>query len=564
MLNIELLRNGLNQINPSFGAKIDEYLQEAAKQKVPFTTYLYGLGVFDATQLKQVIGQAYNIELAHDLPRDLRQLTEKYVPLTLAQTQNLVILDDSNNQIQLATSNPENYQVLDNLRKKLNKPVSVFYAFPDEVEKSLKNVKKELDEQFETVKGVALKDLSSIESLRNSSKLLDIILINALEHKSSDIHIEPHEGRLLIRFRVDGDLQDIVDLPLELSEIITTRIKVLADLRIDEHQKPQDGRFKLMLPDEKEITTRVSILPVYKGEKIVMRILESNKQKIQLSDLGYTEENQAKIYDNVEKSHGMLLVTGPTGSGKTTTLYTVLKLLNEPDVNLMTVEDPIEYRLDRVNQIQVNQTAGLSFAAGLRSILRQDPDIVMVGEIRDEETATIAVNASLTGHLVLATLHTNSSIDTLPRLLEMGVEPYLVGSTVNVVVAQRLVRQLCDECKKPIQYTGQLLQGYTTERSDFSHELTTFSGRYLQEGATIYEAGGCDKCGGTGYKGRLAIAEVLDVNDDIKKLIFKKASPTDIEAAAIERGFKRLLEDGLMKVADGRVSLSEIVRVLKE
>ena len=550
MLNIEVLKAGLAKINQHSADKVDEYLQEAAKQKIPFTNFLYELGVFDSTQLKQVISEAYSIALAEDLPRDLRQITEKYVPLTLAENQNLVILDDSNNQIQLATSDPDNMQVFENLHKKLNKPITLFYAFPDEIQNSLKNVKKELDEQFETVKGVALQDLTSIESLRNSSKLLDIILINALEHKSSDIHIEPHEGRLMIRFRVDGDLEDIVDLPLELSEIITTRIKVLADLRIDEHQKPQDGRFKLMLPDEKEITTRVSILPVYKGEKIVMRILESNKQKIQLSDLGYTEENQAKIYDNVEKAHGMLLVTGPTGSGKTTTLYTVLKLLNEPDVNLMTVEDPIEYRLDRVNQIQVNEAAGLNFAAGLRSILRQDPDIVMVGEIRDEETATIAVNASLTGHLVLATLHTNSSIDTLPRLLEMGVEPYLVGSTVNVVVAQRLVRKLCEDCKQPIQFTGQLLEGFITERSDFSTELTQYAAKYLQEGATVYDAKGCDKCGGTGYSGRLAIAEVLDVNDDIKKLIFNKANPNEIEEAAVSQGFKRLLEDGLMKVAD--------------
>jgi type IV pilus assembly protein PilB len=475
-----------------------------------------------------------------------------------------VILDDSNNKIQLVTSRPDNVEILRNLEKKVNKPVEVMFAFNDEVVTSLTDPKKQLDDNFEAVKLNALEDITSIESLKNSSKLLDIILINALENKASDIHIEPHEEKLIIRFRVDGDLKDIAELPLELAEIIDTRIKVLADLRIDEHQKPQDGRFKMDLPNGQEITTRVSILPVYKGEKIVMRILESNKQKIQLEDLGYSEANQNIIYGNIVKSHGMILVTGPTGSGKTTTLYTVLKLLNQPDVNLMTVEDPIEYRLDRVNQIQVNEAAGLSFADGLRSILRQDPDVVMVGEIRDQETANIAVNAALTGHLVLATLHTNSAIDTLPRLLEMGVEPFLVASTVNIVVAQRLVRKLCDDCKKAVLFDAKYLAEFINEKSDFASDMLKYSSQYLPLGTTVYEPVGCDKCNNVGYQGRLALAEVLDVNDDIKKLIYAKKAPNEIYDQAKILGFKVLLEDGLDKVAKGWVGLEEIVRVLKE
>lgn len=564
MLNLEILQKGVTEQNQQAGKNFDNYLQEASKQKVQFTEFLKGLGVMNPKDLRSLAAKAYGVFEALDLPRDLRVVTSKYIPLAFAEAQKLVIMDDSDNVIRLATSKPDNVEVLTNLKKKLNRDMEIYYGFEEEVLKSLTDAKEDMTAQYETLKGSALKDITSIESLKNSSRLLDIILINALDYKSSDIHIEPHEGRLIVRFRVDGDLKDIVELPLELSEIITTRIKVLADLRIDEHQKPQDGRFKLILPNEKEITTRVSILPVYKGEKVVMRILESNKQKIQLEDLGYSKENQAKIYDNVEKSHGMLLVTGPTGSGKTTTLYTVLKLLNQEDVNLMTVEDPIEYRLDRVNQIQVNEAAGLTFAGGLRSILRQDPDIVMVGEIRDEETANIAVNASLTGHLVLATLHTNSAIDTLPRLIEMGVEPYLVASTVNVVVAQRLVRKLCDECKTSVTYNKEYLSRFITEKSDFSEELEKYAQVLLTENATICEAAGCDKCNKTGYSGRLAIAEVLDVNDAIKKMIYEKKSPVEIYDAARADNFTVLLEDGLAKVADGRVSLDEVVRVLKE
>jgi type IV pilus assembly protein PilB len=367
-----------------------------------------------------------------------------------------------------------------------------------------------------------------------------------------------------VRFRVDGVLKDIIELPAELTDVIVARIKVLAELRTDEHFKPQDGRFKVELSDGNEVTTRVSILPVYDGEKVVMRILKAKKQKTDLTDLGYTDVNQGKIYGNAEKAHGMLLVTGPTGSGKTTTIYTVLKLLNKPEVNITTVEDPIKYKLDRVNQIQVNQAAGLTFASGLRSILRQDPDVVMIGEIRDEETASIAVNAALTGHLVLATLHTNSAIDTLPRLLEMQVEPYLVASTVNVVIAQRLVRKLCDKCKKPVQVTPELLNAIAVDDSEFSKDMLAMAQQFVKVGDTIYGPGGCAECNEKGFAGRLAIAEVLDITDEIKEAIYAKKSPLEIEQVARDQGYTSFIEDALLKVKEGSTSLDEVIRVTKE
>ncbi|PIQ78263.1 hypothetical protein COV81_05225 [Candidatus Peregrinibacteria bacterium CG11_big_fil_rev_8_21_14_0_20_41_10] len=540
-------------------------LAEAKERKVDVIDLLSQISSVDQSAIKQAILSAYSLEAVPEFSIDVMRLTVKYFPLSFANSQKIAVISDSKTEVGIAIAHPEQSELINAIKKKIHKPIKFYFAYPSEITQGLKDKQIDFKQQIENLKTGGLgADIQSLETLRSSSKLLDVILISSLDHNASDIHIEPHEERLLIRFRIDGELQDIALLPIELSDIITSRIKVLAELRIDEHQKPQDGRFKLELSDHSEITTRVSILPVYQGEKIVMRILSEQKQKLQLADLGYSKENQAKIYSNSEKSHGMLLVTGPTGSGKTTTLYTLLKLLNNENVNLMTVEDPIEYRLDRVNQIQVNPVAGLSFANGLRSILRQDPDIVMVGEIRDAETANIAINASLTGHLVLATLHTNSAIDTLPRLLEMGVEAYLVASTVNVVIAQRLIRALCKNCKQTMVIDDKILNALISDDSSFEKELRKDMDQFLPTGSQIYKPTGCNTCNNTGYKGRLAIAEVLEVTDEIKNLIFAKASPPEIQEAASQQGFVRLLEDAIYKIKAGDTSLEEVIRVLKE
>lgn len=563
MLNQNFLLEELQKLDPKIAEKWDKIVENAGKDGVLLTDYIQSKGFVPEEALKPIIAQAYGVEPAPDMPSHLADMTARYVPMALAQAQHLVVFEDED-LLKIATINPDNATVFDALQKKLQREIKIFYAFRFEVEASLKKPTADVNDTFDKIKTGVLKDITSIESLKNSTKLLDSILITSLEHKASDIHIEPHEGRLIVRFRVDGVLKDIIELPKELADVIVSRIKVLAELRTDEHFKPQDGRFKVALSDNNEVTTRVSILPVYDGEKVVMRILKAKKQKTDLTDLGYTPANQGKIYNNAEKAHGMLLVTGPTGSGKTTTIYTVLKLLNKPEVNITTVEDPIEYKLDRVNQIQVNQAAGLTFASGLRSILRQDPDVVMIGEIRDEETASIAVNAALTGHLVLATLHTNSAIDTLPRLLEMQVEPYLVASTVNVVIAQRLVRKLCDKCKKPMQVSQEVMDSIAVDDSEFSRNMLEMAKKFISVGDTVYQPGGCNECGNKGFEGRLAIAEVLDVTDEIKEAIYGKKSPLEIEQIARDQGYITFMEDALLKVKEGSTSLDEVIRVTKE
>jgi type IV pilus assembly protein PilB len=564
MLNSDILLQALMTRYPDLNKSWDKYLSTAKNQGELLGDYLQRISKFDDSFLKESLAKAYGVEAALEVPLELYHLTSKFFPSTLAELHHIAAFDEDDDSVYLVTSNPANTIVLDALRKKISKNIKLYYAFSYEIERGLKQKTVSLEETYENFQKGSIKGITDIESLKNSSKLLDSILVTALEQKASDIHIEPHEGRLIVRIRVDGVLQDIIELPSELADIIVSRIKVLAELRTDEHFKPQDGRFKLTLSDKNDVTTRVSILPVYDGEKVVMRILKSKRQRTDLTDLGYTDTNQAKIYSNAHKAHGMLLVTGPTGSGKTTTIYTVLKLLNNPDVNITTIEDPVEYKLDRVNQIQVNNVAGLTFSAGLRSILRQDPDIILVGEIRDDETAGIAVNAALTGHLVLATLHTNSAIDSLPRLLEMNIEPYLAASTVNVVIAQRLVRKLCDRCKVATKFDDKLLNSIQSDDEEFASKLREYAQKYLQADQDIYQAKGCAECGDSGYNGRLAIAEVLEVTDKIKELIYSKASPIEIERVARSEGYLNFLEDGFMKVAKGQTSLSEVIRITKE
>jgi type IV pilus assembly protein PilB len=561
-IDLNQLNQALTPLSPALAAQWDELIKKSEKENKHILDYIFLSNLIPEAILKPKIAEFFGCQIAPELPANTLKLTTKFLPLNFAKTKRIAILEFDTKLVKILTSRPEDLEAISNVKKKLHKEIEVYYCFDTELELALKDRQINFDEQIEKLQTNALSDLQSLESLQNSSKLLDTIFLSSLQNGASDIHIEPHEETLLIRFRVDGELKDMAELPIALSEVIASRIKVLADLRIDEHQKPQDGRFKLELSDGSEITTRVSILPVYQGEKIVMRILLDKQQKIDLSDLGYTSENQNRIYQNCEKAHGMMLVTGPTGSGKTTTLYTLLKLLNKADVNLMTIEDPIEYRLKRVNQIQVNVTAGLTFASGLRSILRQDPDVVMVGEIRDEETANIAVNAALTGHLVLATLHTNSAIDTLPRLVEMGVEPYLVAATLNLIVAQRLVRKLCDNCKQPKTYNLKDL-GLDPNESQFNQEFLSSAQKMLGETFTLYVPQGCNKCGNIGYSGRLAIAEALEIEDKIKTQLFKNASPLEIEATAKTNGFKTLMDDAIQKIASGMTSYEEIIRVIK-
>lgn len=384
--------------------------------------------------------------------------------------------------------------------------------------------------------------------------LIDQLIRHAFTAHASDIHIDPLEKSIRVRFRIDGVLEDVYSLPKEIHSEIISRIKILSGLRTDEHQAAQDGRFRSILSESGSVDIRVSIVPTYHGENVVFRLLSDNAENFTLETLGFNKEDQQKILHAIRNPTGMILVTGPTGSGKTTTLYTILKILNGNDVSIVTIEDPIEYAIDGVKQIQVNSRAGLTFANGLRSILRQDPNIIMVGEIRDMETASIAVNTALTGHLLLSTLHTNDASTTLPRLLDMKIEPFLVASTISIAIGQRLVRKICENCKTEKIITD----------DEYNRLVEAVPKKILNGNRKFFEGVGCEACNNTGYRGRVVINEILVADEEIRQAILRKASASEIKQIAIKNGMTTMLLDGFSKAMAGHTTIQEILRMTYE
>ena len=406
---------------------------------------------------------------------------------------------------------------------------------------------------MENFKEIIEKELSRGTNI-SIINIIDKIIQHAFSINSSDIHIDPLDKSVRVRFRIDGVLEDLYSFPKEIHSEIISRIKVLSNLRTDEHYTAQDGRFRNLISDSGSVDVRVSIIPTYHGENAVLRLLADNTEQFSLETLGFSEEDQKKITHAIKNPTGMILVTGPTGSGKTTTLYALIKMLNKPDVSIITIEDPIEYAIEGVEQIQVNSRTGLTFATGLRSILRQDPNIIMVGEIRDTETAGIAVNTALTGHLLLSTLHTNDAATTLPRLLDMKIEPFLVASTISIAIGQRLVRKICNNCKEEKNMTEEELY----------HLQETFPKEIFDKNKKFFEGKGCAMCNGSGYLGRTVINEVLVANDEIRSAILLKASAAEIKQIAIKNGMTAMLLDGIKKAEKGITTIQEILRVTYE
>jgi type II secretory ATPase GspE/PulE/Tfp pilus assembly ATPase PilB-like protein len=383
--------------------------------------------------------------------------------------------------------------------------------------------------------------------------LVNALVESAFKSRASDIHIDPAEKKINVRFRIDGVLHEFYSFPKEIQSEVISRIKVLAGLRTDEHQAAQDGRFRLTL-ENTNVDIRVSIAPTYYGENVVMRLLAEQAEAFTLETLGFQDADLEKVKRNIKKPYGMILATGPTGSGKTTTLYTVLKMLNTKEVSIITIEDPVEYAIEGIEQIQVNPRTGLTFASGLRSVLRQDPNIIMVGEIRDEETAGIAVNAALTGHLLLSTLHTNDAPTTLPRLLDMGIEPFLIASTVNIAIGQRLVRKICPDCKTKKQITADELKSLSA----------VLSPQVLADHRTFYYGAGCATCDQSGYRGRIGIHEVLEMDDEVRGALMRNADASEIKRIAVKNGMTLMIEDGFKKAVNGVTTIEEILRVIHE
>ncbi len=413
-------------------------------------------------------------------------------------------------------------------------------------------------EEFDTIVGSALDTIDVVDEKEDTSVIRDVeapivklvngIFVNAIKAGASDIHLEPYENSFRVRYRVDGVMYSVMNIPVKIKNALTSRVKIMAKLDIAERRLPQDGRIKLKLGKKREIDFRVSTLPTLFGEKTVLRILDKSNLQVDLTRLGFLQEQLDDFMTAIEKPYGMVLVTGPTGSGKTTTLYSALNHLNKPGTNIMTAEDPVEYNFMGINQVQVKEEIGLTFAASLRSFLRQDPDIIMVGEIRDFETAEIAVKAALTGHLVLSTLHTNDAPGTISRLMNMGIEPFLVSSSVILILAQRLARKICPHCKVEEDISVPALQ-----KIGFSEE----------EAKTVkcYKGAGCAECNNSGYKGRIALYEVMPINDDIKDLILEGASSGEIKKTAVRLGVKTLRMSGLTKVREEVTSVEEVLRV---
>jgi general secretion pathway protein E len=389
--------------------------------------------------------------------------------------------------------------------------------------------------------------------------LVNALVAEAHEDRASDVHISPNDTTVRIRFRIDGVLQEKLTCTKAIHGEIISRIKVLTGLRTDEHHAAQDGRFRLAVSPETQLDVRVSITPTYYGENAVLRLLGDTARDFSLKGLGFDPQDEKQIMRAIKRPHGMILSTGPTGSGKTTTLYTLLKMLSTPDISIVTIEDPIEYAMPEITQIQINPRSGLTFANGLRSILRQDPNVIMVGEIRDAETAGIAVNTALTGHLLLSTLHTNDASTTLPRLLDMGIDAYLVASTVNIAIGQRLVRRICEKCKEEYKPTEAELEGLR----DFMKDNLPENAKDKRK-EKYFHGKGCESCLGSGYRGRIGVNEVLVVNHDIREAILRKSSAALIKKVAVNNGMTTMFEDGLNKAADGETSLAEVLRTIND
>lgn len=557
-LKNELLKRGLIDEK-----KLQSAEERAQKEEKSLEDFLFESGTLSDEELGKVVAELYKLPFVKLTEKTIPDKLLPIIPYSLASYQSIIPFEQSDHHLLVATSKPTNFELFSFIENKTGLDLTLHYATEKDIKAALKAYNRDVNEKFAKLLKGSLEDPTKIESLKEASKIVDTIILFAYQSNASDIHMEPQKNSFVIRYRVDGILNTIAELPMEVADLIVSRIKVLAVLRTDEHRAAQDGRFKIEL-EGTEITLRVSIVPTYEGEKVVMRLLTSTTQTLNLESFGYSKRNLEVIRTNILKTHGLILMTGPTGSGKTTTLYTILNLLNTPEVNISTIEDPIEYRQNGINQIQVNPKTNLTFANGLRALLRQDPDIVMVGEIRDAETAGIAINAALTGHLVLATLHTNDAATTLPRLIEMEVENFLVSATAKMVIAQRLVRKICDSCKVP--YTVELQQMETmSKKFNIRQDIKTIF-EQQSPGATsftLYKGQGCALCANSGYKGRTAICEVMEITPPVQKAILDNKTPDVLEDLARKDGMTTLFEDGMMKVLNGTTTLEEVLRVMR-
>lgn len=541
--------------------QLDKALEVQKKEGGRLGSILIKLGYVDEKKIAEFLSKQHNVPYVDLATVHVEPKVLNLIPKDLCKKFLVVPFDREGQTIMVAIADPSNVYALEELRFvsgfNVRPYVAVESAIREFLNKQIDAEEKVLAEfenlaisefEFEESKEeVNLTELKKEVDEAPIVKLVNYILTEAVKRGASDIHVEPYEKDFRVRFRIDGVMQEFIRPPKSIKDALTSRLKILAELDIAERRLPQDGRIKIKISG-KSIDMRVSTLPVLYGEKVVLRILDKSNLQLDLEKLGFEPKSLKVFLNGIESPYGMVLVTGPTGSGKSTTLYSALSRLNKEDTNIMTAEDPVEYNIFGINQVQMKEEIGLNFAAALRSFLRQDPDIIMVGEIRDYETAEIAIKAALTGHLVLSTLHTNDAPSTINRLLNMGIEPFLVASSTNVILAQRLARKICKNCAEKLKISQEALLDVGFKKE----ELSTF---------TPYKGKGCDACSGTGYKGRVALYEVMGVSDSIKELILRGATASEIKEQAIKEGMLTLRRSGLEKVKTGLTSIEEVVRV---
>jgi type IV pilus assembly protein PilB len=541
--------------------QLEEALVEQKRQggRPKIGSLLIQKGYVDEKTLLDFLSKQFGLPII-DLARfEFKPGCIDLIPDNIARKYEIIPIGKEGSTLKMVISDPSNIFAIDDLKFLIGSNFKLFLATERDLKEALDKyygLTSTLTEALEDIKGLEVDFIQPEEEVDEVNleiaakeapvvKLVNLLLLDAIKRGTSDIHFEPYDRSFRVRYRIDGVLYDIMNPPIKLKNALVSRLKIMSNLNIAERRLPQDGRLKLRFGDFNEMDFRVSILPTLFGEKVVMRLLDKSNLQGNLERLGFEPEALAKYHEAIRKPYGMILVTGPTGSGKSTTLYSTLGELNKTTENICTAEDPVELNIFGINQVQIHEEIGLSFANVLRSFLRQDPDIIMVGEIRDKDTAEISIKAALTGHLVLSTLHTNDASNTVSRLLDMGIEPFLVASSINLVVAQRLVRRLCPNCKKEVEAS-----------TDFLNQLNlNLSGQKLSE------PGGCPACNFSGFKGRIAIYEVLPFFEQLKELIFERASAAEIKRAARAHGMKTLRESGITKMLEGVTTLEEVLKV---
>lgn len=593
---MRVLNNTLVKILKRYQVATDDQLQplldEAERSGRPLQEIVLDSKLVSETNLTKMFAEYIDIPYVEIDPRDIPSEVLNRIPERIARQYNAVIFQiDEDGLVHLAMDDPDDVQATNFIEKQVGSNIRIYIAARDNILQCLENYRGDVNQELNEVIDVQREDDGSEQQVSEAdvaedspiAQTVNLLLEYAIRSQASDIHIEPRENFVQVRYRIDGVLKEVNQLPRNVLGALVSRIKILSNLKIDERRVPQDGRFKIKVAG-KQYALRVSTLPIADGEKVVMRVLDESNQAISLEQLGYWGRSLAIINSAIAEPNGMILVTGPTGSGKSTSLFSVLNMLNTPDVNISTIEDPVEYKIPGVNQTQTNPKAGMTFASGLRALLRQDPNIIMVGEIRDGETANLGVQAALTGHLVFSTLHTNNAATCLPRLLDMGIEPFLIASTVKAVVGQRLVRRLCMNCR----------QAYAPNQEEINEIVKLFNLKQGQTFAHIHELElqamqqkvggdtpigtseqtimqlwranpeGCDECGRTGFKGRVGIYEVLDISRAVQKMITENATSDEIQDQAISEGMITMQADGLVKTLRGNTTLDEVLRVTRE